>query len=118
MKKFVSYLKAAGDGTRFKILKLLQEGPACVCELTEVLGLAQPTVSKHLRILEHAGLVESERNGMRVDYRIHATPDSEAAELFACVARWLEGEPEIERLRLKLKTVRGKACETSMQAIC
>ena len=111
MKRLITSLKAVADSTRFKILKLLAFQPACVCELTAVLGLAQPTVSKHLRILENAGLVESERNGMRVDYRLHSNPDGEAKELLECVSRWLEGNAEIEKLRKRLVAVCGKVCD-------
>lgn len=118
MKKIVSCLKAAGDGTRFKILKLLGSQPACVCELTAVLGLAQPTVSKHLRILEHAGLVESERNGMRVDYRLNSRPEPEAKELLTCISHWMEGNVEIEELRRKLKAVCGQVCDFSKEGTC
>lgn len=110
MKKLISCLKAVADGTRFKILKLLASQPACVCELTAVLGLAQPTVSKHLRILEQAGFVESERSGMRVDYRLNPRPDAEVEELLQCISHWLEADEEIERLRIQLKAVCSKVC--------
>lgn len=118
MKKLVSCLKAAGDGTRFKILKLLASQPACVCELTAVLGLAQPTVSKHLRVLEHAGLVESERNGMRMDYRLNLRAEAEAGELLNCISHWMEEDADIERLRMKLRAVCGKACDFSTEDTC
>lgn len=118
MKKIISCLKAVADGTRFKILKLLALQPACVCELTAVLGLAQPTVSKHLRILEHAGLVESERNGMRVDYRLIRQAESEVGDLLQCISHWLEEDEEVERLRMKLKAVCGKACDFAKGDAC
>ena len=43
--------KAAGDRTRLRILKMLETGPLCVCQIVETLGLSQSTVSKHLSIL-------------------------------------------------------------------
>ncbi len=55
MKELVRIFKALGDDTRIRILKLLQEKDCCVCELTEVLGLAQSTVSGQLRVLKDAG---------------------------------------------------------------
>jgi len=56
--------KALSDPTRVAIVSRLASGePCCVCDLTNVFELAQPTVSHHLRILRDAGLVESERRG-------------------------------------------------------
>ena len=59
MKSFVKVMKALSDPNRVKIIKLLQLKYMCVCELQGALKLAQPTVSKHLKILEEAGLVDS-----------------------------------------------------------
>ncbi|OJX81269.1 metalloregulator ArsR/SmtB family transcription factor [Magnetospirillum sp. 64-120] len=62
--------KAVADPTRIRILKLLQSGELCVCQLTTVLGLAPATVSKHLSVLKGAGLVQSRRDGKWVYYRL------------------------------------------------
>jgi ArsR family transcriptional regulator, arsenate/arsenite/antimonite-responsive transcriptional repressor len=59
-------LKAVADPARIQLLALLKAAPrqeACVCDLTEPLGLSQPTVSHHLRVLAEAGLVVRERRG-------------------------------------------------------
>lgn len=59
-------LKAVADPARIQLLALLKAAPrheACVCDLTEPLGLSQPTVSHHLRVLAEAGLVTRERRG-------------------------------------------------------
>lgn len=59
-------LKAIADPARLQLLALLKAAPgheACVCDLTEPLGLSQPTVSHHLRVLAEAGLVTRERRG-------------------------------------------------------
>ncbi|MDD5533195.1 MAG: metalloregulator ArsR/SmtB family transcription factor, partial [Syntrophales bacterium] len=52
MKDFLRVAKALSDPSRLKILKMLQRKELCVCELQAHLGIAQPTVSKHLKILE------------------------------------------------------------------
>jgi DNA-binding transcriptional ArsR family regulator len=70
-------LKAAGDGTRLRILKMLEPGSLCVCQVVEALKLSQSTVSKHLSVLESAGLVEGERRGKWIHYRL-AKPTSAA----------------------------------------
>ncbi len=59
-------LKVIADPTRLRLLSLIQAQPAgeaCVCHLTEPLGLTQPTVSHHLKVLLDAGLVEREQRG-------------------------------------------------------
>ncbi len=97
-------LKAVSDPTRFKLLKLLQEGTFCVCELTATFGLAQPTISRHLRTLEDAGLVISTRYGQRMDYSLVPDPaDGETRELLELVKKWQEDNPEIIQLRRQLE---------------
>jgi ArsR family transcriptional regulator, arsenate/arsenite/antimonite-responsive transcriptional repressor len=64
---------ALADPVRVRIVSMLAaapEGTACGCELEDPLGLAQPTVSHHLRILREAGLVVGERRGRWVHYRV------------------------------------------------
>ncbi len=66
-------LKALADPTRLRLLSLVQAAPrseACVCELTEPLGISQPTVSHHLRILSEAGLLQREKRGVWAYYRL------------------------------------------------
>ena len=70
-------LKTLADPARLRLLSLIQAQPggeACVCHLTEPLGLSQPTVSHHLRVLREAGLVERERRGSWAYYRVLPEP--------------------------------------------
>jgi ArsR family transcriptional regulator len=70
----------------------------CVCELQGVLGLAQPTVSKHLKILEEVGLVVSSKDGLWVNYAPSDGSSSPyAASLLGNLRHWLEDDPEIRR---------------------
>src|SRR5262249_38539574 len=65
--------KALGDPCRLRLLSFLASQPsgeACVCNLTEPLGLSQPTVSHHLKVLTQAGLPEGERRAPRIYYRL------------------------------------------------
>jgi ArsR family transcriptional regulator len=64
--RLASMLKAIADPTRLQILRLIERSPsgeACVCDLTDCLGLRQPTVSHHLKIMTEAGLLTRERRG-------------------------------------------------------
>ena len=66
-------LKVLADPARLRLLSLIQSQPsneACVCHLTGPLGLSQPTVSHHLKVLLDAGLVERERRGSWSYYRV------------------------------------------------
>ena len=66
-------LKAVADPARLRLLSLIHaqpSGEACVCHLTGPLGLSQPTVSHHLRVLHDAGLLERQRRGTWVYYRV------------------------------------------------
>jgi ArsR family transcriptional regulator, arsenate/arsenite/antimonite-responsive transcriptional repressor len=57
VRDFVKLMKAVADPTRVKILKALQSRSMCVCQVYTALNLAQPTVSKHLKILEDAEIM-------------------------------------------------------------
>lgn len=63
-----------GDETRLRILNLLVEGPLCVCHLTELLEAPQPKVSRHLKALRDAGIVETERCYNWTIYRLPEEP--------------------------------------------
>jgi ArsR family transcriptional regulator len=63
-------LKALAHPTRLFIVDELARGERCVCELTELIGVEMPTVSRHLSQLRHAGLVEDEKRGAMVFYRL------------------------------------------------
>jgi ArsR family transcriptional regulator len=71
--RLASCLKAIADPARLRLLSLIQAQPggeACVCHLTEPLGLSQPTVSHHLKVLLQAGLVEREQRGSWAYFRV------------------------------------------------
>ncbi|HEX6230556.1 MAG TPA: metalloregulator ArsR/SmtB family transcription factor [Actinomycetota bacterium] len=68
-----SVFKALSDPHRVRIVNLLAnaDDPACVCDLTAVLGIAQPTVSHHLKSLVRAGLLEREQRGVWAYYSVN-----------------------------------------------
>ena len=78
-------LKAVADPARLQLLSLLRAadgGEACVCDLTEPLGLTQPTVSHHLKVLVEAGLVRRERRGTWAWYSLVPDRIAEIGALF------------------------------------
>lgn len=68
MKILDKTLKALADKNRLRILKLLEKKKMCVCELAFILGITQPSVSKHLKKLTSAGLIEKEQDGFWTNY--------------------------------------------------
>ena len=90
------------EPNRVKMLKLLQHKVLCVCELQALLDLAQPTISKHLKLLEDAGLVEGYKDKLWVNYRLTKGEDSVYAKnLLKNLSGWLKDDPEISNLLLK-----------------
>jgi ArsR family transcriptional regulator len=84
--QLASTLKAVADPARIRLLSLIQaqpQGEACVCHLTEPLGLGQPTVSHHLKVLSDAGFLTSERRGKWVYYRVVPEALDAVREVFA-----------------------------------
>jgi len=79
-------LKAIADPARLRLLSLIQAQPgheACVCNLTEPLGLSQPTVSHHLKVLLNAGLVERDQRGNWAYFRVREEPLAALRSLLA-----------------------------------
>lgn len=80
-----SLLKAVADPTRLQILALIRQGEnsqACTCDLTGPLNLSQPTISHHMKKLTEVGLLEAERKGTWVYYRINQKLWNQIAQLF------------------------------------
>ena len=79
--------KALGHPTRLAMVVALGDGERCVCELQEIVGSDMSTVSNHLSVLRHAGLVESEKRGKQMFYALRLRC---AVEFLHCVDRALE----------------------------
>lgn len=76
MREFMAITKALSDPNRVRILLSLRRGELCVCQITELLDLATSTISKHLSILNQAGLILSRKTERWVYYRL---PDKSAS---------------------------------------
>ena len=91
---------------------MLQQKTLCVCEMREALQISQPAVSKHLKVLEDAGLVDFKKDGLWVNY--HLTDGSRSpyvASLLGNLRHWLEHDPEIAGLKERLPGInREEVC--------
>ncbi len=87
------------DRTRLRLLNLMADQDVCVCYFVEILGLPQPTVSRHLAYLRRVGLVEAHRDGKWMHYRI-AMPERPAArQVLVDALRWLAEDPKMRKDR-------------------
>ena len=112
MKEFIKVMKAVSDPTRVKIIKMLQGKIMCVCEIQAALSTSQSNASKHLKLLEDAGLITCQKDGLWVNYSITDGSQSPyAANLLGNLKHWLEYDPEIELLIKRLPDIkREKIC--------
>ncbi|HOP41108.1 MAG TPA: metalloregulator ArsR/SmtB family transcription factor [Syntrophales bacterium] len=107
MKTFLKVMKALSDPSRVKIMKMLQKKVMCVCEITAALGVAQSTASKHLKILEEAGLITFYKDGLWVNYTLaDGSANPFAASMIGNLRHRLEDDPEIMDLVEKLPLIR------------
>ncbi len=101
MEQVLSMLRAAGDPTRLRLLFILREAELTVSELTQILGQSQPRVSRHLRLLCEAGLLQRFKEGSWVFYRaVDRGPRAQLGATLATLASTEPGELEADRRRL------------------
>lgn len=113
VRNYIKVMKALADPNRVRMLKLLQQRELCVCELNELFQLSQPTISKHLKVLEEAELATFRKEGNWVVYRPN---DGQPAEHALAMLNYLdqsliEDEPLTEMLR-RLPTVDRERIKT------
>jgi len=107
VRDFLKVMKALSDPNRVKIIKMLQHKMMCVCEMREALQVSQPAVSKHLKLLEDAGLVSFQKDGLWVNYHLTGGSGSPyVASLLGNLRYWIEDDKEIADLVEKLPTIR------------
>src|SRR6266704_6978775 len=98
--------KALADPTRLRLLNLLACGETCVCELTDTLRVVQPKVSRHLRHLKGAGLVEARRNGKWTHYRWTQHGDPLVRHVLLGLRQWMAKDNAMNGERHR----RGEVC--------
>ena len=102
-----SLLKAIGDRSRLRILKMLEPGELCVCQMTAVLGLGTSTVSQHLFILKSSGLVQERRQGRWTYYSLAKPRTGEtSAVMLEALGRILNDDETVADDRRKLDVLR------------
>jgi ArsR family transcriptional regulator len=107
--------KALAHPSRLFILEQLTAGERCVCELTEMIGADMSTVSKHLSVLKNAGVIQDDKRGLQVYYRLKMPCIS---GFFQCVSevletnakeQWTVANPNMRIPEIKRKAARNGA---------
>ncbi len=119
MREFMAITKALSDPNRVRVLLALRRGELCVCQITELFGLAPSTISKHLSVLNRAGLILSRKSERWVYYRL---PDKSAPVVVREAFDWAkkslgksaEAEADAKRLdkilKMDLKEICRRQC--------
>ena len=106
MRQIIKIFKALSDSNRLRIIKMLEVRPLCVCEITEVLQLANSTVSKHLSILREADLILDEKEGKWVNYSLNTNlADDIKKKILALLKDGLPNDDVVTKDRQKVKSV-------------
>jgi ArsR family transcriptional regulator len=104
--------KGFADPTRIRILNLLVAGELCVCDIVELLGIPQSTISRHLRYLHRAGLVDVSRDWKYSHYSLAEPTLSVHRTLLGCVRTCFRGIAQLDRERSRAEArTRTRAAE-------
>jgi ubiquinone/menaquinone biosynthesis C-methylase UbiE len=111
MDSLVAMLRAAGDPTRLRLLRVLREAELTVSELIDIVGQSQPRVSRHLKLLSEARLIERFKEGSWVFYR--ATDKGAGAELAATICALTDEAAHAEDMRRLVAVREARAAEAA-----
>ena len=104
----VQFFKCLSDETRMRCMTLLQlRGELCVCELTQVLQISQPKISRHLALLRSCGLLLDRRQGAWVYYRIHPQLPAWALAVLTGAIEGVNERPEFRMDWENLQSLNG-----------
>lgn len=107
-------LKALADKNRIRILKLLENKKMCVCELSRVLGIAQPSVSRHLKKLKAAEFVKHEQDGFWTNYILNKPANIYAVKLNKLIKEFLNDDVTVKQDFIKSAGLNKEhICKTS-----
>jgi len=111
MRKLVKVFKALSDSNRIRILKMLEEKPMCVCDIKDVLGLANSTVSKHLSLLRDAEFISDEKDGKWVYYSLNKMNyEKYINQILPLIKEWLNDDGTVQSDKTKAINSKNNSC--------
>ena len=126
MKELTNIFKALSDETRLRILKLLEGGELCVCDVVAALDMIQPQVSFHLRVLKKAALLKGRKQGKWMHYKIDDSDLFKRLIILSVLEKIPDNTLEDDKKRLESflksktddalpETVRGTCCSSDIK---
>jgi len=107
LKKITKVLKALSDDGRLRIVCLLNKKRGlCVCEIKELIGLSQSTISSHLKKLENSGIISYSKDGKWINYFLNPDIDEDTGMLVKDLAKILDKDPRLLKDYARLNTVK------------
>jgi ArsR family transcriptional regulator len=101
MEELSTIFKALSDETRLRIIKLLEQGELCVCDITAALDMVQPKVSFHLSALKEAGLIKDRKQGKWIHYSLDDKDLFRRMLILSACERMQDGAIAADRKRLE-----------------
>jgi ArsR family transcriptional regulator len=115
VEELLNILKALSEETRLRILKLLEAGELCVCDIMAALDMIQPKVSFHLGVLKEAGLIKDRKEGRWVHYRIEESDLFRRFLILSVLERVPENAVSHDKKRLHEFLQSKKLCVKNVQ---
>ncbi|HNS33068.1 MAG TPA: metalloregulator ArsR/SmtB family transcription factor [bacterium] len=110
MVKTEKLLKALANKNRLRIIRMLEKKDMCVCEITAVLGIRQPSVTDHLLKLKDAGIIKERQKGLFKEFFL--TREKPLLNIMKGISKMLDNDSQVKKDSLKIKTVdRYKICK-------
>ena len=100
MNELIAIFKALSDETRLRVIKLLEQGELCVCDITAALDMSQPKVSFHLSTLKDAGLIKDRKQGKWIHYSLNEKDLFRRMLILSACERMQDSTIEGDRKRL------------------
>jgi ArsR family transcriptional regulator len=110
---YLNIFKALSDENRLRILLMLKQRPLCVCEIHEVLNIALSTISAHLKLLKNAGLIEDEKDGRWVIYRL--SKNTYLQKLLGNLEKELRSDLTFENDRIIVSQITREVCTSKLK---
>jgi ArsR family transcriptional regulator, arsenate/arsenite/antimonite-responsive transcriptional repressor len=101
MNELITVFKALSDETRLRIIKLLEQGELCVCDITAALDMVQPKVSFHLSTLKEAGIIKDRKQGKWIHYSLNEKDLFRRMLILSACERMQDSTIEGDRKRLE-----------------
>ena len=111
--EYLNIFKALGDENRFRILLMLRQRSLCVCEMHELLNIALSTLSAHLKLMKHTGLIVDEKDGRWIIYSL--SKNTYLSELLDTLENKLKSDRTIEHDRIVISQITREICASKMK---